>query len=527
MLGRLFKRRKKPPPNPNRVWAENDADRWVLSLWAPYLERGSDNLDSEPHWFAKVNGGIPGSRAETCRHTLDDAWGITDLGSTIKEVRALLDTGHRAEYDHYRSFLDNDGLLGKPPEVLTEVARFQIENNLEVSVDDREAAVDHLASIYLFISEREPTLGAAGIGAWDYLRVNHVLGLALCAGYVVPSDCWNLLYASARQAQEAFDSWRHLVSSFNAGRDWWAYADAESSTEFENTCERLLTHAKSPWVTLDWNTVLDPAAHPSLEEQTRSGDTEAQYRLARRYRYGEDVDRNPGLAQQWFQKAAEGGDERAQYDLADMLEHGDGSDKNLVSAARWYRAAAEQGHIYAQTNLASLYEDGEGVDQDYSMAAFWHRAAAMKGRAVSQFMLGFSLEVGRGVAKDLAEAARWYRAAAEQDQRDAQERLGMLLAEGQGVEHDPQAVAHWYRKAAEAGSPSAQTRLALLFHAGEATRSDPVQALAWMTVAHEKGFEPATERLGTVSRNLSDIQIRKAREMADAISARIVEHFGE
>jgi len=59
--------RRSPQRDPDRVWAENDADRWVLALWAPYLETTYPTLDSDPIWFDKLDGGYPPDSAAQCR----------------------------------------------------------------------------------------------------------------------------------------------------------------------------------------------------------------------------------------------------------------------------------------------------------------------------------------------------------------------------------------------------------------------------------------------------------------------------
>jgi hypothetical protein len=167
----LLFRRRKAIIDPDRKWAENDADRWVLALKAPYLEQAFALLDSEPVWFEKIDGGSPPDAADNCRQTLEADWGITDKESTIKEVRALLDVGHRADYEAHRAVMVENRLFGKSEDRLRAAARFRVENDPEIKAENRYKAADYLTSVYLFISQAEPTLGEGGIGGWDFVRV--------------------------------------------------------------------------------------------------------------------------------------------------------------------------------------------------------------------------------------------------------------------------------------------------------------------------------------------------------------------
>ena len=61
------------------------------------------------------------------------------------------------------------------------------------------------------------------------------------------------------------------------------------------------------------------------------------------YGLGRGVPRDPQVALEWYQKAAEQGDALARYNLAERYERGKDVSKDLVEAFKWHSLAAEIG----------------------------------------------------------------------------------------------------------------------------------------------------------------------------------------
>lgn len=85
-----------------------------------------------------------------------------------------------------------------------------------------------------------------------------------------------------------------------------------------------------------------------LQERARSGDAEAEYRLARAYETGNGLPRDPALAMIHLSRAATLGLPQAQYELARYYETNDHLAGAAKEAAKWYRRAAENGHATAR-----------------------------------------------------------------------------------------------------------------------------------------------------------------------------------
>jgi Ca2+/Na+ antiporter len=133
---------------------------------------------------------------------------------------------------------------------------------------------------------------------------------------------------------------------------------------------------------------------------------------------------------EWAFNRAEKGDAEAQYTLAQRYFYGDDIiDKNHAEAVKWYRMAAEQGHALAQNDLAYCYNRGRGVPEDKEEGIRWYRQAAEQGNAMAQCNLGHCYYNGDGVDKDRTEALKWYRKAAEQGYAAAQRMVRVIAAE--------------------------------------------------------------------------------------------------
>ena len=94
--------------------------------------------------------------------------------------------------------------------------------------------------------------------------------------------------------------------------------------------------------------------YEEILKKAETGDTDAQYKLARMLHDGDGIKENKIEAEKWFRKAAEQGDVESQYLLARMLYYGSGIPTDETEAEKWFRKATEQGHKNAPTMLKFL-----------------------------------------------------------------------------------------------------------------------------------------------------------------------------
>jgi hypothetical protein len=136
-------------------------------------------------------------------------------------------------------------------------------------------------------------------------------------------------------------------------------------------------------------------------------------------------------ARELAEPCARDGNPECQFIVGRILETGSAGPKDPGMAADWYRKAAEAGLAKARFNLGALYYSGEGLPRDPRLAAEWFSKAAYQNHALAQFNLAHLYEKGEGVPRNLNEARRWYGEVAEKatDQElveDAQAALDRL-----------------------------------------------------------------------------------------------------
>ncbi|MEA2758638.1 MAG: localization factor PodJL, partial [Methylobacteriaceae bacterium] len=156
-----------------------------------------------------------------------------------------------------------------------------------------------------------------------------------------------------------------------------------------------------------------------LQSLAVTGDPSAQYELGVRYAEGRTTTRDPKLAAQWFEKAANQGLAAAQYRIGSIYEKGIGVTRDLNISKTWYQRAADAGNTRAMHNLAVLIAEGTEGKPDYTAAANWFKQAAEHGVRDSQFNLAILYARGLGVGQNLVQSYVWFVLAAKQGDEDA------------------------------------------------------------------------------------------------------------
>ena len=158
----------------------------------------------------------------------------------------------------------------------------------------------------------------------------------------------------------------------------------------------------------------------ALVSAAASGDLGAEVEIAQRYLEGRTVPRDPKVAADWLQAAADGGSPFAHYRLGALYEKGVGVARDAARARALYTKAADAGNARAMHNLAVLYaQDGGQGKPDYPVALDWFRRAGAYGVRDSQFNLGVLYGRGLGATQDLAQSWLWFSLAAKQGDTDA------------------------------------------------------------------------------------------------------------
>ena len=125
------------------------------------------------------------------------------------------------------------------------------------------------------------------------------------------------------------------------------------------------------------------------------------------YLEGQQVPKDYGKAQHYFEQAAKQGDKRAMYYLGQIHQRGLGKQRDLAKAASWYKQSAELGFNKSQNEYGMLLAQGQGVKLDYVKAYAWlslaekngnNKATANKNR-LSQILKPEQLSQAKAAAK--------------------------------------------------------------------------------------------------------------------------------
>jgi len=155
---------------------------------------------------------------------------------------------------------------------------------------------------------------------------------------------------------------------------------------------------------------------PELHAKAQAGDAVSQLELANAYLYGNGIEEDGDIAEEWAIKAAENDNVDAMYLLGesystDALLRSDfdeeGSKEGFIKAAKWYQEAVKHNHAEAMLELSDLYESGDGVPKDEKQAFLLLEKAATLGVPQAMNKLRYAYEKGMGVETDLEKATYW------------------------------------------------------------------------------------------------------------------------
>lgn len=221
-----------------------------------------------------------------------------------------------------------------------------------------------------------------------------------------------------------------------------------------------------------------------------------------------------GQTQAVLAERAEAGDGAAMFGLACRAGWTEPKDPQL--ALQWLQRAADHGNAHAQLLWAGVLLGPANYQPE--QARLFLLAAAKQGHPVARMQLGMmALDQG-----DTAEAVRWLRAAAEVGDREVQMAFAQMLADGEaGIPVDLAEATRWRRSAAERGQPSGQLVIGLAYRDGLGLPRDPVEALFWLLLAApaepraRAAANALSPTLNNESRNRVQRRVRQWRPQSD------------
>ena len=245
----------------------------------------------------------------------------------------------------------------------------------------------------------------------------------------------------------------------------------------------------------------------------RSGNRDAQVRVARIYMRNKGVTPDDNEACNWWEQAAGSNDSTAAVNLGLCFESGKGRAQSNAQAAQWYRKAADGGNAYGMYNLGLAHEYGRGVAQSFDVAADLFRKA-----------LAVKMDVGDNVDAQRHLKRCENNIGAARGDPQAQYDLAIDLMNGHKPEvKDERRAMIMMREAATRGSnPDAWYIYGAWLHGGMGgTKADVSQGAVWTRKAADAGNESA--RISYADSQLCGIGVKKDIAAAERLLKQTIE----
>lgn len=147
---------------------------------------------------------------------------------------------------------------------------------------------------------------------------------------------------------------------------------------------------------------------PEIEQlinKAESGDTQAMFALAQRYRDGDGVTQDYTQFLQWLMELRMRLGFSAK--IKALLSFKERSENELHNFVAWLQESADSGHSMHMNFLAVLYRAGIGVEKDLKQWIGWLQKAIAAGDAESMSDLAWAYYDGIGVERDLKYYIEW------------------------------------------------------------------------------------------------------------------------
>jgi TonB family protein len=240
------------------------------------------------------------------------------------------------------------------------------------------------------------------------------------------------------------------------------------------------------------------AAAETIEELTAAAATgagDAQLAVALAYDEGKVVKRNPRLAADWYQKAADQGIGVAELQLGYFAEKGQGLGQSFDDARAHYERAIGLGCAAAGLQLGLMDIEGWGGPRDLAEAARLIGAAAKSGDPIAQRVYGGMYFSGFAVSRDLEQALYWEEEAAKTDSAEAEIGVGNVLRRIHAQDKDAAIGRTWYQLSASQDYSRGMRAMADSFLGQGATMEQISMGRKWLELAAEAGDAQAELRL--------------------------------
>lgn len=208
------------------------------------------------------------------------------------------------------------------------------------------------------------------------------------------------------------------------------------------------------------------------------------------YYYGKkDLPQDYKKALHWLKKSADNNIVDAPVSIECMYRNGLGVEKDEGLALQYYTQAANSGDIMSVHNIGELYSTGSGVKKSFDIAAHWYEKAARDGYSKSMNHLDEVYRVRNDDQQSHGTALAWWKKSAELNDANRQRGVVWYYFTGLGgVEKDYAKSMEYSREAAKNGCTAAYTDMRKLYHYGYGVPIDYNEPLRLYEQANETGM---------------------------------------
>ncbi|WP_020608188.1 DUF1266 domain-containing protein [Actinomadura flavalba] len=276
---------------------------WVLGMCAHFATMNDyrpDRLGADP-------ATLDADRL-TALKLLHSAWGAYDAERLDRQIRSLLEHGHRAEFEQsaalaaalsdaeraeYSGLLrktrrlserdrlgpDDVDFLGRLVELRYGAAAGELRRHLMPllagtggpddgpaaaelhwflgQVMDRHEFVDTEINRLELNTDLAFQVNRGRFLIWDVARAAMLARWGHIVGWLTAEECWSRLLPAARRIQARYVSWQDMAACHLQGRLLWSGGTPPDQGRFEEKVRELATDPGSPWNTVPWNLDLD------------------------------------------------------------------------------------------------------------------------------------------------------------------------------------------------------------------------------------------------------------------------------
>lgn len=256
-------------------------------------------------------------------------------------------------------------------------------------------------------------------------------------------------------------------------------------------------------------------AHNEFLPDAENGNSYAQIKLGQMYENGWGVERNFGVAHQWYERAAHQNDPEGFVALAKLYGYGRGVVKDYNTAEKHLLKAVELGHYHAYYVLGEFHNDDYAFGHNEEYALRYYLLAAKHNAAASTINGHFRKGSGQWFRLITTKGVQMTRNMADTGNIYAQFNTGLRYYFGEGVIKNHNTANTYLLMAALAGNAEAQNYLAQNRVLQDPTNFDKVFVDKWFTIAAMSGDKLAAKNKLSIESEMSEEQIIDAEKAAN------------